>query len=464
MSAAWPANAEHKSDPCSDQPIPIQLQYPLVLPWSKDLREGSGCLHLHIYTLSKQRKVHQIQISLHYFFKGPVSPFIEYRFSHFMNVSGSKGGSVWKGFLWSRLDHLSEAKPRRSSGWVDLQFTLRLGTMGGAVRFFHPNWCCSYETKRGECVENDGTWGLVKYTCSSICSKKLPSFFFWISFVLKKLKRKSWECFTNSGDSWDSIVSINRLPRHLRSLPPPVSSLFHLGIKRFTRYYWGLIASINLAGFMADQQLQSQWCSKLKVTIFRSLATTEVWRGSFKEPQRFTKEPSCFLKRPGGQKLTPRNPNIMWPWWHEIMRKKEKGEIPADMPGYMLVARLRISRDPGIQCLFRHSSSCPLWIGSQAKFRNEAEEKWTFRDLKMVGCKKWCRHRRDLGVVWKRGQKTSENPNKVAQLRGFEPHCSGHRGATNSKASSMWWKTNEQIAEGLYQTNLEASTVIITVI
>lgn len=65
---------------------------------------------------------------------------------------------------------------------------------------------------------------------------------------------------------------------------------------------------------------------------------------------------------------------------------------------------LKGSRDP---CLFRHSSSCPLWIGSQAKFRNEAEEKWTFRDLKMVGCKKWCRHRRDLGVVWKRGQKTS---------------------------------------------------------
>eukprot|EP00434_Breviolum_minutum_P029453 symbB.v1.2.026043.t1/scaffold2573.1/size76014/4 len=71
----------------------------------------------------------------------------------------------------------------------------------------------------------------------------------------------------------------------------------------FTRYYWGLIASINLAGFMADQQYG----------VDRS-----------------------------------KNPNIMWPWWHEIMRKKEKGEIPADMPGYML-----------------------------AKFRNEAEEKWT---------------------------------------------------------------------------------------
>ena len=39
----------------------------------------------------------------------------------------------------------------------------------------------------------------------------------------------------------------------------------------------------------------------------------------------------------------------MWPWWHEIMRKKEKGEIPMNMPGYML-----------------------------AKFRNECEEKWTW--------------------------------------------------------------------------------------
>ena len=33
-----------------------------------------------------------------------------------------------------------------------------------------------------------------------------------------------------------------------------------------------------------------------------------------------------------------RNPNIMWPWWHEIMRKKEKGEIPMEMPGYMLAS------------------------------------------------------------------------------------------------------------------------------
>ena len=27
---------------------------------------------------------------------------------------------------------------------------------------------------------------------------------------------------------------------------------------RFTRYYWGFIASVNLAGFMADQQPRPQ--------------------------------------------------------------------------------------------------------------------------------------------------------------------------------------------------------------
>ncbi|CAJ1335792.1 unnamed protein product [Effrenium voratum] len=71
----------------------------------------------------------------------------------------------------------------------------------------------------------------------------------------------------------------------------------------FTRYYWGTLALINLGGFLADQQYG----------VDRS-----------------------------------KNPNIMWPWWHEIMRKKEKGEIPMEMPGYML-----------------------------AKYRNETEEKWT---------------------------------------------------------------------------------------
>mmetsp|Transcript_75692 Transcript_75692/g.122222 ORF Transcript_75692/g.122222 Transcript_75692/m.122222 type:complete len:101 (+) Transcript_75692:78-380(+) len=71
----------------------------------------------------------------------------------------------------------------------------------------------------------------------------------------------------------------------------------------FTRYIFGAYATIHLGGFIADQS----------VGVTRS-----------------------------------KNPDIMWPWWHEIMRKKEKGEIPMDMPGYMLV-----------------------------KYRNEAEEKWT---------------------------------------------------------------------------------------
>mmetsp|Transcript_94751 Transcript_94751/g.268234 ORF Transcript_94751/g.268234 Transcript_94751/m.268234 type:complete len:101 (-) Transcript_94751:61-363(-) len=73
--------------------------------------------------------------------------------------------------------------------------------------------------------------------------------------------------------------------------------------KWFTRYIWGTIAGINLAGFVADQQFG----------ITRA-----------------------------------KNAEIMWPWWHEIMRKKEAGEIPMDMPGYML-----------------------------CKYRNEPEERWT---------------------------------------------------------------------------------------
>merc|ERR1719392_440979 len=60
----------------------------------------------------------------------------------------------------------------------------------------------------------------------------------------------------------------------------------------FSRYVWGGFAGLNLAGFIADQSLG----------VDRS-----------------------------------KNPDILWPWWHEIMRKKEKGEIPMDMPGYMLV-------------------------------------------------------------------------------------------------------------------------------
>merc|ERR1711920_662941 len=73
--------------------------------------------------------------------------------------------------------------------------------------------------------------------------------------------------------------------------------------KWFTRYLWGGIATINLTGFIADQQ---------------------------------------------GGITRSKNPDIMWPWWHEIMRKKEAGEIPMKMPGYML-----------------------------CKYRNEPEERWT---------------------------------------------------------------------------------------
>merc|ERR1712100_617029 len=71
------------------------------------------------------------------------------------------------------------------------------------------------------------------------------------------------------------------------------SRFFHPNF--FTRYIWGSYATIHLAGFIADQ--------------------------------------SYGVDR-------TKNPDIMWPWWHEIMRKKEKGEIPMNMPGYMLVKYL----------------------------------------------------------------------------------------------------------------------------
>ena len=76
--------------------------------------------------------------------------------------------------------------------------------------------------------------------------------------------------------------------------------------KWWTRYTWGLIGGLQLVNFYAEQQYG----------ITRS-----------------------------------KNPDIMWPWWHEIMRKKEAGEIPMDMPGYML-----------------------------CKYRNEPEERWTARN------------------------------------------------------------------------------------
>merc|ERR1712039_294445 len=73
--------------------------------------------------------------------------------------------------------------------------------------------------------------------------------------------------------------------------------------KWFTRYVWGGFAGIQLMGFAADQQY--------------------------------------------GINRT-KNPETTWPWWQEMMRKKENGEIPMKMPGYML-----------------------------CKFRNEPEERWT---------------------------------------------------------------------------------------
>nr|ABI14369.1 unknown [Pfiesteria piscicida] len=73
--------------------------------------------------------------------------------------------------------------------------------------------------------------------------------------------------------------------------------------KWFSRYIWGTFATIQLTGFICDQ--------------------------------------SYGINR-------QKNVEIMWPWWHEIMRKKEKGEIPMNMPGYML-----------------------------CKYRNECEERWT---------------------------------------------------------------------------------------
>merc|ERR1712110_929933 len=55
----------------------------------------------------------------------------------------------------------------------------------------------------------------------------------------------------------------------------------------------------------------------------------------------------CFVSEQQYGINRSKNPEIMWPWWHEIMRKKEAGEIPKDMPGYMLT-----------------------------KYRNESEERW----------------------------------------------------------------------------------------
>ena len=70
------------------------------------------------------------------------------------------------------------------------------------------------------------------------------------------------------------------------------------------------------------------------------------------------------------------------------MRKKEKGEIPMEMPGYMLVSWCRsLGASIRFPCIRIHNMH-PASIGSEirefhalenaeAKFRNECEEKWT---------------------------------------------------------------------------------------
>merc|ERR1712146_557991 len=63
--------------------------------------------------------------------------------------------------------------------------------------------------------------------------------------------------------------------------------------KWWSRYVWGYFASMQIACFVSEQQYG----------IDRS-----------------------------------KNPDQLWPWWNEIMQKKKRGEIPADMPGYMIAA------------------------------------------------------------------------------------------------------------------------------
>merc|ERR1711860_158336 len=90
------------------------------------------------------------------------------------------------------------------------------------------------------------------------------------------------------------LVPLPSWPDRVAACYPPAgmggsTRLWHP--KWFSRYVWGTIASIQLTGFVADQQYG---INRIK------------------------------------------NPEIMWPWWHEVMRKKESGEIPMNMPGYML--------------------------------------------------------------------------------------------------------------------------------
>ena len=63
------------------------------------------------------------------------------------------------------------------------------------------------------------------------------------------------------------------------------------------------------------------------------------------------------------------------------MRKKEKGEIPMEMPGYMLVSWCRSSAQSTTsnqRVSIGEIRELPAFENAEAKFRNECEEKWTF--------------------------------------------------------------------------------------
>eukprot|EP00747_Dinoflagellata_sp_TGD_P198114 gnl/TRDRNA2_/TRDRNA2_70299_c0_seq1.p1 gnl/TRDRNA2_/TRDRNA2_70299_c0~~gnl/TRDRNA2_/TRDRNA2_70299_c0_seq1.p1 ORF type:complete len:104 (-),score=13.77 gnl/TRDRNA2_/TRDRNA2_70299_c0_seq1:231-542(-) len=55
----------------------------------------------------------------------------------------------------------------------------------------------------------------------------------------------------------------------------------------------------------------------------------------------------CWISEQQYGIVRSKNPDILWPWWHEVMRKKEAGEIPWQTPGYMI-----------------------------AQYRNEPEQRW----------------------------------------------------------------------------------------
>merc|ERR1712141_312160 len=108
------------------------------------------------------------------------------------------------------------------------------------------------------------------------------------------------------GSSTFRRSSLDRKTFVSQSLAPvPAAMGGHMRLwhpKWFSRYVYGFFASAQLTCFLSEQQYG-------------------IWR--FKDP------------------------DVAWPWWSEIMRKKELGLIPQDMPGYML-----------------------------SKYRNESEERW----------------------------------------------------------------------------------------